>query len=144
MNCNDATLKIQALIDKELPEQEITDVVQHIESCYKCRDEYVEMLKLERQLKGLSFPEPAYDWYAVQKKKFLRSVFSFIGRLLILFCFSLLFLYGVIELLRNNNVTPIIQISTAGITVGIGLLVFISISDRMAEKKNDKYKGIMK
>ncbi len=144
MKCDDAKYKIQALIDKELPEDEIKTVVSHIESCYNCREEYISMLKLESRLKGISFPEAEYDWYAVQRKKFLRKSFSFLGKILVFFSFLTLFVWGIIELVRNGNTKPIVQISILGLTLGAGILLFVSFSDRAAELKHDKYRRVRK
>lgn len=144
MKCDDAKYKIQALIDRELPGDEINTVVSHIESCYKCREEYISMLKLERKLNGISFPESEYDWYSNQKKKFLRKSFSFFGKILVIFSFLTLFVWGIIELVRNGNTKPVVQISILGLALGTGILLFVSFSDRAAELKHDKYRRIRK
>ena len=59
MECQDAKLKVQALIDNELPGDDISTVVDHIQSCYNCRDEYVALLKLQRKLKGIGHIKPS-------------------------------------------------------------------------------------
>lgn len=142
MNCDEAKLKIQALIDKELDEKEIEETLRHTESCYKCREEYIAMLRLDRKLKGLSFPEAEYDWYAVQRKKFLRNISAFTAKIMILLSFLVLFVRGIIELVRDNNITPVIRISITGIILGLIVLLVVTFSDRSAERKHDKYRGV--
>jgi hypothetical protein len=44
MNCEEARLKVQALIDSELPVEEIEANLSHIVSCYACRKAYIEPL----------------------------------------------------------------------------------------------------
>ena len=144
MKCEDAKYKIQALIDKELPENEIDEVISHTESCYKCRNEYISLLQLEKKLKGVSFPDPEYDWFEEKRKKFIRSFSSFFGKMLVLFSFLVLFAWSVIELVKTSNTQPIIRISIAGLAAGIVILVVVSISDRITERKYDKYRSIKK
>ena len=142
MNCEDAKLKIQALIDKELDEKEIEETLAHTESCYKCREEYIEMLKLDKKLDGLRFPEAEYDWYAEQRKKFLRRMSAFAAKSMILFSFLALFVRGIVDLIKDKNTAPIIQVSIAALVFGIVALLVVSWSDRSAERKHDKYRGV--
>lgn len=144
MECDNEKYKIQALVDKELPENEINEVVSHIENCYKCREEYVEMLKLDKKLKGASFPEPEFDWYSAQRKKFLRGFLSFFSKLMMLFSFLTIFTWGIVQLLKDRNIQPILQIAVIGLVLGFGILIFVSLSDRKAEKKHDKYRSLKK
>jgi hypothetical protein len=144
MKCEDAKLKIQALIDKELNENEIEETLAHTESCYKCRNVYIQMLKLDKKLQGVSFPEAEYDWYGAQRKKFLRRIGAFAAKIVILFSFLALFAWGIIELVKDRNTIPIIRISVAALIFGVVVLLFVTMSDRSAEKKHDKYKGVMK
>ena len=40
MDCEEAKLKMNALIDNEIDEKDVPGLISHLESCYKCRDEY--------------------------------------------------------------------------------------------------------
>jgi hypothetical protein len=47
ITCEQAKLEIQALLDNEIEEQQITPLISHLESCYGCRKEYITFLKLQ-------------------------------------------------------------------------------------------------
>ena len=63
MTCEQAKLQVQALLDNEIEEQQVTPLISHLESCYSCRNEYITFLKLQRKMAGISIPEPPKEWF---------------------------------------------------------------------------------
>jgi len=60
MQCDEAALKVQALADNELTETEIPEVMAHVQSCYNCRNDYVQLLRLQRRMKFV-IEEPSQE-----------------------------------------------------------------------------------
>ena len=59
--CDEMKLKVQALADNELEEVQIPGVVGHIESCYRCREEYIQFLTLQKKMSGIVIqPNPEH------------------------------------------------------------------------------------
>ncbi len=144
MECQDAKLKVQALVDNELPEEEIDRVVDHVQSCYRCRDDYISLLKLQRKMKGLQFPEPPKEWFEDLKKKPIRRATSIFGQILFFGSYILLFAYALFTLFTDSGEGLFIKLVIGGIVLGMLSLLGVTIADRVRESKTDKYKGVMK
>jgi predicted anti-sigma-YlaC factor YlaD len=144
MTCEQAKLQIQALLDNEIEEHQITPLISHLESCYTCRNDYITFLKLQRKLAGIKIPEPPKEWFEQLPNKVLRRRSRIFGKVLFFGSYALLLGYALYSLLRDRNVQSIIKIGIAGIAVGFLVLLGITIADRVRESKNDRYKGVMK
>lgn len=144
MECNDAKLKVQALIDNELPEDDINEVVDHIQSCYNCRDEYVGLLKLQRKLKGVGPPEPPKEWFEEMGRKPVRKFSSFFGQFFFIASYLLLIGYALYSVFTDSGADLFLKLVFGGIVVSILALVGVTIADRAKESKTDKYKGVIK
>lgn len=144
MTCEEAKLKIQALSDGELPEEEIAPVVDHIQSCYRCRDEYVEFLKLQRRMRGLQRVDPPEEWFERLHRRIGRRIGSSAGQILFIVSYVALLGYAVYSLFADGGIGVFIKIAVAGMLVGGCALLGIAITDRIRESRDDKYKGVMK
>lgn len=144
MECQETTLKVQSLVDNELPEEEINEVVNHIQSCYRCRDEYVGLLKLQRQMKGLKTPEPPQEWFEQLKNKTGRKISAGLGQIAFIGSYIVLLAYAVFSLFTDSGEGLFIKLVVGGIVVGVLFLLGVAVTDRYRESKTDKYKGVMK
>jgi predicted anti-sigma-YlaC factor YlaD len=144
MNCEQAKLQIQALLDNEIKEKQVTPLISHLESCYSCRNEYITFLKLQRKLAGISLPEPPKEWFEALPNKVLRRSSKIVGKIFFFGSYALLFGYALYTLFSDRNTEGIIKIGIAGIVVGFLVLLGITVADRIRESKDDRYKGVMK
>jgi predicted anti-sigma-YlaC factor YlaD len=144
MECQDAKFKVQALIDNELPESEIDQVVDHIQSCYRCRGDYISLLKLQRKMKGLQHPEPPKEWFEGLKKKPARKFSSFLGQVLFIGSYIILIAYALYTLFTVSGEGLFIKLVIGGIVLGVLFLLGVTVADRVRESKTDKYKEVMK
>jgi predicted anti-sigma-YlaC factor YlaD len=144
MDCTDAKLKVQALVDNELSEIEIDQVMDHVQSCYRCRGEYTELLKLQKKMKGLAYPEPPKEWFETLGKKPARKASSLLGQILFIGSYVLLFGYALYSLFTDSGEGLFIKLVFGGIVLGILFLLGVTVADRVRESKTDRYKGVMK
>ena len=144
MNCEQAKLQMQALLDNEIEEQQIAPLIEHLESCYACRNEYIEFLKLQRKLSGIGIPEPPKEWFETLPHKVLRRSGRIAGKVLFLGSYVLLLGYALYSLFSHGSTPGIIKIGVAGIALGFFVLLAITIADRARENKTDRYRGVMK
>ncbi|MBT3275281.1 MAG: zf-HC2 domain-containing protein [Spirochaetales bacterium] len=144
MDCTDAKLKVQALVDNELSEAEIDETMGHVQSCYRCRDDYIEMLKFQKKMRGLAFPEPPKEWFENLGKKPARKLSSFLGQILFIGSYIALFAYALYTLFTDSGEGLFIKIVFGGIVLGILFLLGVTVADRARESKTDRYKGVMK
>lgn len=137
-------LRIQALADNELPEEEIAPVLEAIQGSYEYREQYAELLKLKRKLAGVAVSDPGSDWVARAERRIGRRLFRGTGTLLFVISYLALLGVGVVALFREAEIPLYVAI-----LVGIGLAGLLSllagaIADRVRERKTDKYRGVLR
>ena len=144
ITCENAKEKISALIDNEIAEQEVAPVLSHLESCYKCRTEYIEFLRLQKQLKGIAIPEPGKEWFEELHQKLPRRITSVAGKIFFIASYVLLIGFALVQLFTAPEENFFLKLIIGGITTGFLILLGVSIADRVHESKNDRYKGVIK
>jgi len=144
LNCEDIKLKIQALTDNELPEEEIAEVINHIENCYVCRNEYIELLKLQRKMKNIKVPEPPKEWFEDLPKKVFRRLSSVLGKILFFGSYGALIAYALYSFFSDSGESTFLKFIVGALFLGILVLLGVTIVDRFRESKTDKYKGVIK
>ncbi|RKX79567.1 MAG: hypothetical protein DRP87_02695 [Spirochaetes bacterium] len=144
MNCKEMKLKIQALTDNELEEKEIHEVLNHLESCYRCREDYISLLQLQKKMKNIAIPEPQKEWFEDLPHRVLRRSGALLGKVLFLGSYILLLGYALYSLFRSKNEEIIIKFAVGGVVLGGLILLIVSLADRIRESRSDKYKGVLK
>lgn len=142
MDCNDARLKLQALIDRELAEDEIPRVIDHMESCYSCRQEYIGFLRLQKKLESGEYPEPPREWFDQLEKNRPRRALSRLGLILMVGSYAVLALYGLFQALSDGSEEVLPKLLFGGIMGGALLLLAVTFSDRRRESRTDRYKDV--
>ncbi|MBI9102627.1 MAG: zf-HC2 domain-containing protein [Spirochaetales bacterium] len=144
MDCMEAQLKMQAVLDNELDEKEIPAVMTHMEGCYPCRQEYIEFLRLQRRLSGASPKEPPKEWFEQLEKQKFRKGFRRLGFFFFIGSYLLLLGYFLFQFFTDGTEALAVRILSGGILAGAAILIIITLSDRLKESRDDKYKGVMK
>jgi len=142
--CEEMKLKVQALADSELEEEQIPEVVHHIESCYKCRDEYIQFLTFQKKMEGIGVPEPSREWFEELKNRKFRKFSSLLGKILFFGSYLLLILYALYSFFIDGDGDLVLKILVGAVCTGVVILLGVTIADRVKESKTDKYKGVMK
>ncbi len=144
MNCDEIKLKLQAITDNELDEKEIPLVFGHIENCYRCRNDYIELLQLQRKMNNVKYPEPPREWFEDLYKNIPRKISSAAGKVLLLVSYVLLLVWFVFSFFIKDDISLITKVLTGGVVSGLVVLFAVTLTDRLRERKDDKYKGVIK
>ncbi|HAK47235.1 MAG TPA: hypothetical protein DCO79_15115 [Spirochaeta sp.] len=144
MNCDESKHKCQLLIDDELSEEEISPLMEHIESCYKCRDEYIGLLKLKKKLSGIKGPAPDEEWFETLRRSKGRRFAGGAGFILMVASWLLLAGYALFTLFSESGEGLFVKIVVAAAVLSVIVLFITALTDRIKESKTDKYKGVMK
>jgi hypothetical protein len=137
-------MKIQALVDNELPESEIEPTIEAIQGSYEYRAEYAELLKLRKKLSSGAVPPPSQDWLREAEKKVSRRIGRGLGTVLFLGSYVILLGYAVFTMFRDPSVPIIVSVLILSGIVGFVVLLGNAIADRVRESKTDKYRGIIR
>ena len=144
MTCDEAKLNINAMIDNEIPEEAVQPTLSHLESCYHCRQDYIELIQLQKQMKGLKIPQPPKEWFESFHKNIFRKATGWIGRIFFIGSYILLLSYAFFKFFTSDDPSVFLKLIIGGIFLGFLILLGVSFADRFQESKNDKYKGVMK
>ncbi|MDC7127362.1 MAG: hypothetical protein PQJ46_17495 [Spirochaetales bacterium] len=144
MNCEDAKIKCQMLIDDELEEEEIAPLMNHIESCYNCRNEYIELLKLRKKLTGIKGSAQNEEWFNALEKRPGRRFFNRIAIVLFIGSWLLLAAYTLFTFFKSPDENLFVKIVVTASAVSVIIIFITTIIDRLRESKTDKYKDVMK
>ncbi len=144
MDCEKAKLKANSLIDNEIDEKDISPLISHLESCYRCRDEYIDLLLLQRKMHNSSAPTPKKEWFEWLPERIVRRGFSLFGKALFIGSYLLLMGYALYTLFASPAEGIFVKLMTGGAVAGLVVLFGISLSDRLSERKTDRYRDVMK
>jgi hypothetical protein len=146
MKNEEILFKIQALVDNELPEEEIPTIIETIQANYEYRNEYADLLQLKRHLAGVNFPNLPHDWYAQFVEKPSKRLFLTLGSVFALISFGVFLIFQTavgLELISH------IPAWGQGIWIVSGLLGVIhflihAFQQKSAENKGKSYKEIIR
>lgn len=137
-------LRIQALADNELPENEIAGVLDSIQGSYEYRHEYAELLRLKRKLGGLVVEEPKQEWFEQVNKRVRRRALSALGTVAFVGSYAGLAFYAVVTVIRRSSFPALVIAALAVGAGGLLALLAMTISDRIRESRSDKYRSVEK
>lgn len=143
-NNDEIRLKVQALADNELPEQEIGPVLEMIQGSYEYRAEYADLLRLKKRLAGCVVPEPGQDWVAHAERSVMRKLFRGAGTVFFVGSYLGLLAFGLASLFRDPGVPLFASLLVGAGILGLLVLLGSAIADRVRENKTDKYRGVMR
>ncbi len=144
MECEEARHKMGALLETQLDENEIEPLIVHMESCYRCRDAYVELLKIRKSKQGQPAERTSREWFDGLERKPIRKVTGIAGRVFFIGSYVILIGYTLYQLFADANEKIALRIIIGGIVAGFLTLLGVTIADRIRESRHDKYKGVMK
>ena len=137
-------IKLQALVDNELPASEIDEVLEEIQGSYEYRAEYAQLLKLRRELRAGIAEPTSQEWLARAERRIMRRVSRGVGTALLLGSYAILFGYALFTLFGDPEVPVIVSVLVAAGTLGFTVLLVNAIGDRVRERKTDRYRGIIR
>ena len=85
----------------------------HIESCYKCRDEYISLLKLRKKLHGIKGPAPEEEWFEALYRNRGRKFAGGFGFTLLIASWLLLAGFALYSLFSDSGEGILIKIVVA-------------------------------
>ena len=141
---DDIRIRIQALVDNELPEGEIEAVLAEIEGSYDYRTEYAELLKLRRKLGPGPAQRVSDEWVERAEARVTRRIGRGLGMVLFLGSYLVLLGYAIYTMLREPDVPLIVAVLILGVVAGFVVLLATAIADRVRERKTDRYRGIIR
>lgn len=144
LQVDDIRVKIQALVDNELPESEIEPTMDAIQGSYEYRQKYVDLLKLRKQLGPGPAVRVSEDWLAKAERRISRKIGRGVGTILFIGSYVLLLGYAIFTMFGDPGVPLMVSVLTTASIVGFVVLLGNAIADRVRESRTDKYRGVIR
>jgi hypothetical protein len=141
---SDMELKIQALVDNELPADEIAPTLESIRHDPSLQREYGELLRLKRHLGPGPSSRISDEWLQKAQRKITRKISRGVGTILLIASYVALAGYALYTIVADPETPVLVSILIGSGVLGFVLLLSNAIMDRVRERKNDKYRGVIR
>jgi hypothetical protein len=137
-------LKLQALADNELAEDEIGPVLTAVQGSYEYREEYAELLRLKKRLSGVVGRGPGNDWVLAAERSITRKLFRGLGTVFFIGTYLALLGVAALTFFRDSDVPTYVSVLVGVGIAGLVVLLGTAIADRVRESRTDKYRGVIR
>jgi hypothetical protein len=146
MTCEEMSLKVMALLDGELDENQKGEVEGHLAACEKCSADYASLNSVKEvtgKMKYKKLPEFYWDdyWKHIYNRieRGLSWLLLSIGAIIMLCFLGWEFLD---VLIADRKMNPILKVGIFIFTTGIIILIVSILREKLMVRRVDKYKEI--
>ena len=141
-SCDDYQELLSGYLDGELMQGDRQRVELHVASCAACHKTFEEMTRLRDDIGKLSFGEMSpEEWSTIMNGVTVRTSRWF-GWLMYVGGAMLLIGYGAYEFAIDEEVPAMVKTGCAAVVIGLGLLFFSVVRQRIITARHDKYKDV--
>jgi hypothetical protein len=141
---DDRILRVQALVDNELPAHDIRPTLEMIQADAELQQEYAEMLKLRWAVGPGPSTRVPEAWVAKAEQSVRRKAGRGLGVALLVGSYAILIGYALFTLFASPDTPVIVAILISASVLGFLFLLANAIGDRMRERKADKYREVIR
>ncbi len=141
---SETTLKVQALVDNELPAQDIRPTLEMIQADPTLQREYVEMLRLKHRLGPGPSSRISDQWLERAERSVSRKLWRRAGLLFFLGSYGGLAGYALYSAFASPSTPIVVSLLIGTGVIGFVFLLSSAIADRVRESRNDKYRGVIR
>lgn len=137
-------LRVQALVDNELPAQDIRPTLEMIQSDKALQQEYAEMLQLRRSVGPGPSTRVPEAWVEKAEQSVRRKAGRSLGIMLLVGSYAILIGYALFTLFESPETPLIVAILISASVLGFLFLLANAIGDRLRERRTDKYREVIR
>ena len=135
---------LSGYLDGELTQQERQKVGVYLERDERYREILAELERVKTETESLHYEEPSSGDWKLMEKSLVEDVSRGLGWVILSVWAVVLTAYGLWELATTPDEPLMGKLLVFGVFLGIALLFFSVLSQRMRESRTDKYKGVYK
>lgn len=146
ISCPEMGIKIMALIDGELDQDEITRVQEHLKICNRCSTDYASLKQVKEVTNDMKFKKlPEFYWDDYWKHIYNRIergfswLFLSLGAIIILAFAGWHFLN---TLISDQHVHPLLKVGIFIFFIGLVILIVSVIREKLMVRRVDKYREV--
>jgi hypothetical protein len=146
ITCEEMSLRIMALLDGELEDDQISGVKEHLEKCEKCTADYASIKKVKEvtgKMKLKKLPEFYWDdyWKHIYNRieRGISWLFLSLGAIIILSFAGWEFLD---TLIADQHIHPLLKGGLFIFMTGIIILIVSIVREKLMVRRVDKYREV--
>ena len=146
ISCPEMGIKIMALIDGELDQDEITRVQEHLKICNRCSAHHASLRKVKEVTNDMKFKKlPEFYWDDYWKhiynriERGLSWLFLSLGAIIVLAFAGWQFLN---TLISDQHVHPLLKVGIFIFSIGLVILIVSVVREKLMVRRVDKYREI--
>ncbi|MBT5708343.1 MAG: hypothetical protein HOI66_18675 [Verrucomicrobia bacterium] len=144
--CGETEPMISGYLDGELTQGDRQKVELILDECQTCQQNLKEMKQFRQHVGGITYTKMTESEKNRMSSEVTGSVGAGVGQLLVLGGFVVLYGSGIFYLLRDliqNGEAPLfIRIGLPALFLGLGVLFFTVLLQRIRASKTDRYKNV--
>ncbi|GAB4236260.1 MAG: hypothetical protein Kow00109_09750 [Acidobacteriota bacterium] len=144
IRCEEIEVLLSGYLDGELTQQQSQRVELHLAECERCRQVLEELQEARRAAASLVLPEPAEREWKQMEATILERRTRRLGWLILLVWAVVTLAYGLFHVAVSPTEPLLAKILVFAFFLGMGLLFFSVLSERIRTRKTDRYRGVEK
>jgi anti-sigma factor RsiW len=135
---------LSAYLDGELTQADDQRVRVHLEECAGCRTALAELGRVRDLAGGLQFVDPPEDRMNDLERRLSVRVPRLAGWVLLMAGLGVWLVYAGYLFVTNPGAATWEKLTTGAVVIGAVLLLFSVARQRWAERRSDRYRGVMR
>jgi predicted anti-sigma-YlaC factor YlaD len=144
MICEKIEVSLSGYLDGELTQQEAQRIEVHLGSCDNCRRILDELREARDATRKLEITQPDKSEWMTMKTHILQHATRGIGWLILIVWTTMTAAYSAFQYAMSPTEPLFHKILIFGFLLGIALLFFSVLMERVRESLTDRYKGVLK
>ncbi|HUV12925.1 MAG TPA: zf-HC2 domain-containing protein [Acidobacteriota bacterium] len=142
MNCKEIEVYLSGYLDGELTQQEAQRVELHLETCSVCPQLLKELVTAQEAARNIELPQPGKQEWKKMENTILENISRRFGWLILVIWSATTVGYAFFQYAASPSEPLFQKILVFGIFLGIALLFFSVLCQRIRESRIDRYKGV--
>ncbi len=144
MLCAKIEVGLSGYLDGELTQQEAQQIEVHLDTCGNCRRILDELREVREAARRLEIRQPGKSEWMAMETHILQRVTRRVGWLILIVWTTMTAAYGAFQYAMSPAEPLFHKILVFGLFLGIALLFFSVLMERIRESRTDRYKGVLK
>jgi len=142
MDCKETEVYLSGYLDNELTQQESQRVELHLETCLVCLQLLKELTTAQKATRSIELRQPGKQEWQKMENTILENISRGFGWLILVIWSATTVGYAFFQYAVTPTEPLFQKILVFGIFLGIALLFFSVLCQRIRESRTDRYKGV--
>jgi hypothetical protein len=144
MKCEEIEVYLSGYLDRELTQQDRQPVENHLRTCERCERLLEELREAKKAAQGLDMKQPAEEDWKLMEAHILERIGQGLGWSVLLVWLVVTIAYCLYQYGTSPQEPLFEKILVFSLFLGFGLLFLSVLSQRIRERRTDRYKGVLK